>query len=75
MNKTFETSDIVIAAALKVNGYKLDCIQKEGRRGVFCFLEVDDDILTDYDLGNLLVEPISFNNAIKALTTAVKRIL
>ncbi len=68
-----ETSDIVLAASLKVKGYKLDRIEKQGNRGVFCFADVDESVLTEFDLGKALVEPISFNNAIKALTTATRR--
>lgn len=70
-----ETSDIVLAASLKVKGYKLDRIEKQGNRGVFCFADVEDTALTEFDLGKTLVEPISFNNAIKALTTATRRII
>ncbi len=70
-----ETSDIVLAATLKVKGYKLDRIEKQGNRGVFCFVDVDMQTLSEFDLSNCLVEPITFNNAIKALTTATRRIL
>ena len=70
-----ETSDIVLAASLKVKGYKLDRIEKQGNRGVFCFADVEDNALTEFDLGKTLVEPVSFNNAIKALTTATRRII
>jgi hypothetical protein len=75
ITKDIETSDIVLAAALKVKGYKLDRIEKQGNRGVFCFSSVDGTILSEFDLGKCLVEPISFNNAIKALTTATRRII
>jgi len=70
-----ETSDIVLAASLKVHGFKLDRIEKQGNRGVFCFSDVDVGILSDFDLGKCLVEPVLFNNAIKALTTATRRII
>lgn len=69
-----ETSDIVLAAALKVKGFKLDRIDKQGNRGVFCFADVDNEVLSEFDLGKCLVEPQTFNNAIKALTTATRRI-
>lgn len=69
-----ETPDIVLAAALKVKGYRLDRIDKQGNRGIFCFADVDANTLAEFDLGKCLVEPISFNNAIKALTTATRRI-
>lgn len=70
-----QTTDIVLAATLKVKGYKLDQIEKDGKRGVFCFTEVPDIELSEFDLGNTLVEPVALNNAVKALTTAIKRIL
>ena len=71
--KTIETQDIVLAAALKVLGYRLDNIEKVGNKGIFFFSDLDDDVINDYDLGNLRVEPVSFNSAIKALTTASRR--
>lgn len=75
MKRHIETSDIVLAASLKIKGYKLDKIEKQGNRGIFCFVDVDDSILSEFDLGKCLVEPVSFNNAIKALTTATRRII
>lgn len=73
--KHIETSDIVLAATLKVRGFTLDRIEKQGNRGVFCFSDVDSEVLEEFDLGKSMVEPISFNNAIKALTTATRRII
>lgn len=75
MKRDFETSDIVLAATLKVNGFRLDRIEKDGKRGIFCFTSVSEDILTEFNLGQALVEPVALNNAVKALTTATKRIL
>lgn len=75
MKRHIETSDIVLAASLKVNGFKLDKIEKHGSKGVFCFADVDETVLSEFDLGTSLVEPIAFNNAIKALTTATRRII
>lgn len=75
MKTTIETQDIVLAAALKVLGYRLDHIEKVGNKGIFHFVDVDDFAINNYDLGNLLVEPVTFNSAIKALTTASRRIL
>mgnify|MGYP001466249697 CR=1 FL=1 len=75
MKKTIETQDIVLAAALKVRGYKLDHIEKVGNKGIFFFNDVDDAVVVDYDLGKLLVEPVAFNSAIKALTTASRRMM
>lgn len=75
MKTTIETQDIVLAAALKVLSYRLDHIEKVGNKGIFHFVDVDDSAINDYDLGNLRVEPVSFNSAIKALTTASRRII
>lgn len=69
----FKTTDIVLAAALKVHNYSIVDIEKNGNKGTFCFDDVDDEVVTRYDLGQLVVEPMAFNNAIKALTTATRR--
>lgn len=73
MSRSLETQDIVLAAALKVLGFKLDHIEKIGNKGIFHFADVSESAINDYDLGNLLVEPVAFNSAIKALTTASRR--
>lgn len=73
MKITYSTQDIVLAAALKVLGFKMDHIDKVGNKGTFFFIDIDDTVLEDFDLGNLKVEPIAFNMAIKALTTATRR--
>ena len=75
MKQHVETSDIVLAATLKVNGFRLEKIEKDGKRGIFCFADVETEVLNDYNLGRALVEPVALNNAIKALTTATKRIV
>lgn len=75
MKKHIETSDIVLAASLKVKGYRLDKIEKQGNKGIFCFADVDESALSEFDLGKCTVEPVAFNNAIKALTTATRRII
>ncbi len=73
--QSISTSDIVLAATLKVKGFVLNRIEKNGNKGIFIFDDVDVSVVEDYDLGKCLVEPISFNNAIKALTTATRRIV
>ena len=77
MNKdtqqAISTSDIVLAATLKIKGFTLRRIEKNGNKGVFIFEDVDSSVVKDYDLGKCLVEPVAFNNAIKALTTATRR--
>lgn len=71
----YKTSDIILAASLKLNGFKMHSIEVIGNKGTFVFEDVPQDFLTDYDLGHLLVEPVAFNNAIKQLTTSVRRIV
>lgn len=69
----YSTTDIVLAATLKTMGYDLDHIDKFGNKGTFFFAEVGNEVIAKYDLGQLMVEPVAFNNAIKALTTAARR--
>jgi len=69
----YKTTDIILAACLRLQGYEMEEIELNGTKGTFCFGEVDDEILTDYDLGKCRVEPVAFNNAIKQLTTSVRR--
>lgn len=71
----YKTSDIVLAASLKVNGYNLDNIELTGNKGIFVFNQVDKSFLMDFDLGKIQVEPVIFNNTIKQLTTSVRRMI
>lgn len=73
MTNEFRTTDIVLAASLKVHGYNMTSIERSGNKGTFIFLQVDDDFIQQFDLGNVAVEPVTFNNAIKQLTTSVRR--
>jgi hypothetical protein len=75
MRQNVETSDIVLAATLKVKGFRLDRIERDGKRGIFCFSDVDNSALQEFNLGQSLVEPVALNNAVKALTTATKRLI
>ena len=74
-SQTISTSDIVLAATLKVRGFTLNRIEKNGNKGIFVFDNVDVSAVSDYDLGKCMVEPVAFNNAIKALTTATRRMV
>jgi len=67
------TTDIVLAAYLKVKGYKMVEILKNGNKGTFIFENVPDDIINEYDLGESQIEPKALNYEIKALTTAARR--
>lgn len=69
----YKTSDIVLAASLKQHGYTMLRIDVEGTKGIFVFVDVDKRFLQDFDLGNIKVEPVTFNNTIRQLTTSVRR--
>ena len=73
MEEFYKTTDIILAACLRLNDYDMVIIEKEGNKGTFVFADVDLDFVTDYDLGKVRVEPVSFNNTIKQLTTSVRR--
>lgn len=69
----FKTSDIILAACLKLHDIEMVRIELNGNKGTFVFVEVDRDYVDQYDLGKCSVEPVAFNNAIKQLTTSVRR--
>jgi hypothetical protein len=73
MEEFYKTTDIILAACLKLNDYDMVMIEKEGNKGTFVFADVDTGFVTEYDLGKTRVEPVAFNNAIKQLTTSVRR--
>ena len=69
-----KTTDIALAAFLKAKGFTLEEISITGRQGTFVFSDVDTELVNQYFIGNALVEPVAFHNAIRQLTTACKRI-
>lgn len=73
MHPTFKTTDIILAAVLKLKGYEMTEILRNGNKGTFVFENVQEDDLTEFDLGKTMVEPVTFNNMIKQLTTSVRR--
>jgi hypothetical protein len=74
MQAEYKTTDIVLAAYLRVNGAVLMRIDKQGQKGTFVFQNVSEELISVYDLGQALVEPVQFNYNIKSLTTSVRRI-
>ena len=74
MHKEFKTTDIILAAVLKINGHEMVEIIRNGNKGTFVFKDIPTQAITEFDLGKTLVEPIAFNTAIKQLTTSVRRI-
>ena len=71
--KQYQTTDIILAACLCLNDVEMTEIQVSGTKGTFCFNDVDEEFISQYDLGKLKVEPVAFNNKIKQLTTSVRR--
>lgn len=69
----YRTSDIILAACLRLEGIQMTDIEVVGSKGTFVFEDVDDDVISQYDLGQVRVEPVAFNNMIKQLTTSVRR--
>ena len=69
----YKTTDIVLAAYLKVEGCRLTDIERQGNRGTFVFMEVNRQNITAYDLGEAKVEPRALAAEIRALTTAARR--
>jgi len=69
----YKTSDIVLASFLRLSGLEIIRIEKVGMKGTFVFDGVDDELIQTYDFGRARVEPTAFNNMIKSLTTAVRR--
>ena len=63
----FETSDIILAACLKLHDIEMVRIELNGNKGTFVFADADQDYVDTYDLGKCSVEPVAFNNAIKQL--------
>lgn len=73
MEEFYKTTDIILAACLRLQDYDMVMIEKDGNKGTFVFTNVDPVYIVEYDLGKVRVEPVSFNNAIKQLTTSVRR--
>ena len=70
---SFKTTDIILAAVLRLIDVELIDIEVIGNKGTFVFANVDSEFLSQYDLGKCTVEPVAFNNMIKQLTTSVRR--
>jgi len=71
--ETYKTTDIILAACLRLKSYEMVTIEVSGNKGTFVFKDVGQDFVDEYDLGKLLVEPVAFNNMVKHLTTSVRR--
>lgn len=69
----YRTTDIVLAACLKLFGHLMESIEVEGRRGTFVFVDVPDGFIRDFNCGKIQVDPVSFHGMLRQLTTSVNR--
>ena len=78
MTQTFQTHDLYLASALKINGFKLVDLKKDDRgHGVFIFEERSDrsQIVKSYFSGELTGSLKAFSNAwadLKALVNEME---
>jgi len=72
MTDNYRTTDIVLAAYLRLNNCILVNIEKQNQQGTFVFSSVSIDQVKQYQLGNAIVEPKMFNNMIKHLSNSVR---
>ena len=75
MHTSYKTTDIVLAAVLKMLGYKLDSIEIEGRRGTFIFVDVDPHSLDEYNYDGIRVEPKEFHAHVRTLSSTINRMV
>jgi hypothetical protein len=69
----YRTTDIVLAACLKMSGHAMDSIEVEGRRGTFVFINVPGEFIKDFNCGKIQVDPVSFHSMLRQLSTSVNR--
>jgi hypothetical protein len=71
-NSTYSTSDLYLAAFLKLKGYKMS-VEKNRNKANFIF-EVDEllnDLIVDYLNGEGNCEPLLYANSIKNLKNLI----
>lgn len=73
VNDVYETSDIVLAAVIRLTGYELEEIYLDGNRGTFVFKGPHESLIQSFDYGQCRVEPAAFHDMVKQLTAAVRR--
>ncbi len=77
METEFETSDLYLAAALKLSGFRLVDLKTDGRgKGIFVFLDREDRprFVKNYFSGELTGSLKSFSNAWSDLKSLVNQI-
>jgi protein tyrosine phosphatase len=68
----YPVSNTVLAAVLRIEGYQVHHINIVGRTGTFVFHDIDPTIITEYDTGQILVNPDVFQMIMKQLITQVR---
>lgn len=69
MDDVFKTKDLSLMAALRVFGFKLDEVQRVGNTVYGYYKSTPDleEIVNDFELGNLRVEPVAFHSALRSV--------
>ena len=70
----FNTTDLPLAAFLRINGYKLIEVRSKGQKGEFVFKDVPRQLLNDYNADNCVVEPKLFSSVMRQMVQSAKRI-
>lgn len=71
----YKTSDIVLAAVLKIHGFKLVDVIMHGKKGTFHFVQVDDDIINRFNFDGMMIEPKCLHSQIRDLSTLIRRMV
>ncbi len=72
MEEKYVTTDLYLAAFLKVKGFKFT-IDSQGKKSLFCFLrtpELNSEVM-DYLNGDAVCNPLDYSNSIKNLKNLV----
>ena len=70
----FATTDLPLAAFLKMNGYKLSEVKSKGIKGEFVFDNVPRQLLNDYNADTCTVEPKMFSSVMRQMVQSAKRV-
>jgi hypothetical protein len=73
MLSLFRTTDIVLAACLKLEGFQLERIECRGKQGTFVFADVDPKVIDAFNCGRMVVEPTQFHGMVRQLSASVVR--
>lgn len=71
----YTTSHVPLAAYLKVKGAKIINITIQDKRGCFTFVDVNRDLIIDFNNGEASVEPAEYADKMSQLTQTAKRLL